>query len=59
MSNQYVGSIVILLMSVAKLLGFEIENSVVEGLVVGVIALWVAIKRYQKKDISILGVKKY
>lgn len=58
-SQEYVGAIVILLVSVLKLLGIEIGSDVLTSLITSVIAIWVAVRRYQKRDINIVGVKKY
>ena len=58
MSQEYIGAIAILVISVLKIFHFEIENEVVAGLVTGVIALYIAIRRKAKGDINVLGVKK-
>jgi len=41
-----------------KVFGVEFESGVLEGLVVGVLALWIAINRYQRGDINIVGAKR-
>lgn len=56
-SQEYVGAIVIFAVSILKVFGVEIENDVISGLVVGAIALWVAIRRKMKGDIDGLGRK--
>ena len=56
-SKEYTGAIAILLVSVLKIFGIELENDVVSGLVVGAIALFVAISRKAKGDIDVLGRK--
>lgn len=58
MSNEYVGAIAILLYSVLKGFGIELENGVLEGIITGVVALWIAFRRHQKGDINIAGVRK-
>jgi len=58
MSNEYVASIVLLGGALLKIFGVEMDSGVLEGLVAGVLALWVAIRRYQKGDITIVGVRK-
>lgn len=55
MSNEYVGAIAILIVSGLKMFGIELANDVVMGLVTGVVALWIAVRRYQKGDINVLG----
>lgn len=58
-SQEYIGAIVILVISVLKGFGIELGSGVVEGLVVGVIALWVAIRRHSRGDITIVGARKF
>jgi len=55
MSQEYIGAIVIVLVSIFKMFGIEIQNEVLAGLLTGVIGVWVAVRRYQKKDINLLG----
>lgn len=57
LSNEYIGSLAIVVVSILKLFKVEIASDQVQGLIVGVIALWVAFKRYQKGDINVLGRK--
>ena len=58
MSNEYIGAIAILIVSGLKMFGIELANDVVMGLVTGVVALWIAVKRYQKGDITLGGFRK-
>ena len=58
MSQEYVLSAALVLASVLKIFGVEIENGVLEGLIAGVAALWIAFRRLQKGDITPLGVRK-
>lgn len=57
-SQEYILSIVLVLGGVLKIFGIELENTVIEGLVGGVIALWIAIRRFKKGDITIGGFRK-
>ncbi len=57
-SQQYVGAIVIVIISVLRAFKIEIASDAVTGIVTGLIAVWIAVKRYQKGDISVSGVKK-
>lgn len=59
MSQEYILAIVLVLGGVLKAVGVEIENSALEGIIAGVIALWIAIRRYQKGDIKLSGVRKF
>lgn len=56
-SQEYIASIVIVLVSLLKAFGFEIGSDVVTAIITGVLAVWVAVRRFQKKDISVLGKK--
>lgn len=58
MSKEYVGAIAILAVMIFKAFGIEIESGVIEGIVVGVVALIIAISRYKKGNITVLGARK-
>jgi hypothetical protein len=58
MSQEYLGAIVLLVGAVLKIFKIEIENDAIEGLLAGIIAIWIAVRRYQKGDIGILGGRK-
>jgi len=58
MSQEYALSIAIVLGSVLQMFGIEIENKVLSGFVFGAAALWVAIRRYRKGDITVGGFRK-
>lgn len=58
MSQEYVAAVVLFLGAILKVFGIDLESGVLEGLVAGGLALWIAIRRKQRGDINILGVKK-
>lgn len=58
MSQQYIGSLVILLVSVLKIFKIELGNDEVTAIVTGIVAIWVAIRRYQQGDITVVGARK-
>lgn len=58
MSQEYTLALVLVLGSVLKAVGVEIENSVLEGVITGVVALWIAVRRYSKGDINLGGLRK-
>ena len=58
MSHEYVGALVILLVSGLKLFGIELGAENATALVTGLVAVYVAFRRYQKGDINALGAKK-
>lgn len=57
MSQEYSASLVIVLISVLKLLKVDITESEVTTIVTGLLALWAAIRRFQKGDINIFGAR--
>ncbi len=58
MSQQFIGSIAILLVSVLKLLKIDIGNDELVTILTGFAALWVAIRRYKQGDITAIGSRK-
>lgn len=58
LSQEYIGSIVIVLISILKAFGIDLGNDVVTAIVTGAIGVYVAYRRFSKKDITPLGVKK-
>ncbi len=58
MSQEYTLALVLVLGSILKAFGIELENSVLEGIIAGSVALWIAIRRYKKGDISLGGIRK-
>ena len=58
MSKEYSLTLALVLGSVLKVFNIDIESNVLEGLIVGVIALCIAIFRHQKGDVNLLGFKK-
>jgi cadmium resistance protein CadD (predicted permease) len=57
-SHEYIGALVIVIVSVLKATGIEIAPDAVTGLITGIVALWIAIRRFQKGDITVVGAKK-
>lgn len=55
MSQQYIGSIVVLLISLLKMFKIDIGNEELTAIITGAVALWVAIRRYKQGDISVVG----
>ena len=58
MSQEYIGAIVVVLVSLLGLFKIEIGNEVLTALITGIVGVWVAVRRYQKGDINKLGVRK-
>jgi len=56
-SQEYIGAIVLLVGAILKAFGIEIANDAISGIITGVIALWIAVRRFKKGDINILGAK--
>lgn len=57
-SHEYVGAIVIVIVSLLKVFGVELGNEEVTTIVTGFVALWVAIRRFSKGDVTLGGLKK-
>lgn len=57
-SQEYISALAILLVSILKGLGVNIGNDEVVTILTGALALWVAIRRYNKGDIKMSGVRK-
>lgn len=58
MSQEYAASIVLLIGAILKAFHIEIPNQTIEGIVFGGLALYIAIRRHQKGDITAFGVRK-
>jgi hypothetical protein len=58
MSQEYLGAIVLLIGAVLKIFKIEIDNGAIEGLLAGLIAVYIAYKRFKKGDITVLGARK-
>jgi hypothetical protein len=58
MSQEYIGALVILIVSGLRVAGIELGKEETTGLVTGLVAIWVAFNRYKKGDISPLGARK-
>ena len=58
MSQEYILAVVLILGGILKIFGIQIENSALEGIIGGLIALWIAVRRFQKGDITLGGVRK-
>lgn len=56
-SHEYLLSIVLIIGGILKVFGIEIENDVIEGLIGGAIALYIAIRRKARGDINLIGAK--
>lgn len=58
MSQEYIGSLVLLVGALLKLAGVELESGALEGLIGGLIAAWIAFRRWKKGDINVAGFRK-
>lgn len=57
-SQEYISALAILLVSILKAFGVNIGNDEVITILTGALALWVAVRRYNKGDIKMSGVRK-
>lgn len=58
MDKQYIGALAILLVSILKIFKIEVGSEEVTGIVTGVVALYLAFKTKQEKNLTIGGMKK-
>lgn len=58
LSQEYIASIAIVIVSLLKAFGVNVGNQEISGIIVGVLALYTAFRRHQKGDITALGRKK-
>lgn len=58
MSQEYISAFALVLMGILKVFGIETEKGVLEGIIGSILAVWIMIRRKQKGDINVLGVKK-
>lgn len=56
-SQEYIASIVIVVVSTLKAFGVELGNEVVTAVVTGAAALYVVFRKVQKGEITVLGQK--
>lgn len=54
-SQEYIVSIAVVIVGILQAFGIVIDQNVIVGLIVGILGIWSAIRRYQKKDITLLG----
>lgn len=57
-SQEYIAALVLIIGSILKAFHIEIPNETVEAVITGVLALWIAIRRFKKGDITLGGKKK-
>ncbi len=58
LSHEYIGAIAIIVVSIFKLFQVEVTLDVVTALITGIAGIWIAVRRYNKGDITLGGVKK-
>ena len=58
MSQEYTASIILIIGAGLKMFGIEFESQALEGLIGGLLALWIAIRRYKQGDITLVGSRK-
>ena len=57
MSQEYIAAIVLIAVGILKAFGIELPSDALQGIITGVIAIYIAIRRYKKGDIDVLGRK--
>ena len=57
-SKEYISATVVLIVALLQIFKIEVAPDAITGIISGVLALYLAFKRFQKNDINILGMKK-
>lgn len=57
-SREYTGALVIVIISVLKAFGVELGTEEVTAIVTGAVAVFVAVARYRKGDVTLSGTRK-
>lgn len=58
MSQEYIGAIALLVISLLQTFGIVVEKDAIAGIIAGLISIWIAYRRYQKGDITVVGLRK-
>lgn len=58
MSKEYVSALAVLIVAILQIFKIEVGNEAITGIITGVLALYLAFKRYQRGDITIGGFRK-
>jgi cadmium resistance protein CadD (predicted permease) len=58
LSQEYVGAIALLVISLLQTFGIVVEKDAIAGIIAGLISIWIAYRRYQKGDITVVGLRK-
>jgi hypothetical protein len=58
MSSEYITSLAIVLVGVLKLFKIDIGTEIISALIISILGVYGAFKRYQKGDITIGGFRK-
>lgn len=58
LSKEYLSAIVVLIVAVLQIFKIEVAPDAITGIITGVLALYLAFKRFQRGNINIVGVRK-
>ncbi len=58
MNKEYLVAVALLLGSLLKAFGIELESGVLEGIITGLASLWIAFNIKREKNLTMGGVKK-
>ena len=56
-SQEYIGALALVLISILKIFNLEIPSDAITGIITGGIAIYIAFRRLKKGDITLLGRK--
>jgi len=57
MSQEYSSALVIVIVGLLHAFGVEVGNELVSSIIVALAGVWVMVRRYQKGDIKVTGVR--
>lgn len=58
MSQEYIAALALIIVNILGSFNIHIGNEVVSNTLQGLIAIWIAVRRYQKGDITLAGTRK-
>ena len=58
MSQEYISALVVVIVGVLHLFKIDVGSDVISSVIVALAGIWVMIRRYQKGDIKVSGVRK-
>jgi hypothetical protein len=58
MSQEYLSALAVVLIGILKMFKIDVDNATITAFITVVLGAWIAIRRYQRGDIKLSGVRK-